>query len=116
MVHISKQLIDNLLRLCFGINTPHVAPKPKKLKQAVLAFSARSGQLQILRNESSIPDKEPWEMYLVPKPHSRKMKFFNSIVQQIYKSAFRHKQSGFKSYLLEQQQMRWQFNNEIEEL
>ena len=59
---------------------------------------------------------EPWQKYLLPNPHSKKLKFFNSIVQQVYESAFRHKQAGFKNYLLEQQQMRWALNNKIEEL
>ena len=47
---------------------------------------------------------------------SKKLRFFNSIVQQIYEPAFRHKQSGFRNYLLEQQQTRWALNNKIEEL
>ena len=59
---------------------------------------------------------EPWQKYLLPDPHSKKLKFFNSTVQQIYESAFLHKQSGFRNYLLEQQQIRWALNNKIEEL
>lgn len=97
-------------------NAANPAPKPKKQKQAVLSFSPQSGQLQILRNESSTADKEPWEKYLVPNPHSKKLKFFNSIVRQIYESAFCHKQTGFKNYLLEQQQMRWKLNKQIDDL
>ena len=94
-------------------DTPPVAPKKRKM--AILSFG-RSGQLQVLRNESAVSDVEPWQKYLLPNAHSKKLRFFNSIVQQIYESAFRHKQSGFRNYLLEQQQTRWALNNKIEEL
>ena len=76
----------------------------------------RSGQLQVLRNESAAPEKEPWEKYLLPNPHTDRLKFYNSIVQQIYESSFVSKQAGFKQYLLEQQQMCWQLNIKIKAL
>ena len=52
-------------------------------------------------------------IYLLHNPHSNN----NSIVPQIYKSAFRQsKKAGFKTYFLQQQQIRWALNNEIEDL
>ena len=56
------------------------------------------------------------KIYLLPNPHSNRLKFYNSIVPQIYESAFRQKKAGFKTYLLQQQQIRWALNNEIEDL
>lgn len=75
----------------------------------------RSGQLQVLRNTAS-PEKEPWEKYLLPNPHTDRLKFYNSVVKQIYESSFASKQAGFKQYLLNQQQMRWQLNTKIQAL
>ncbi|KAL9953430.1 hypothetical protein ACROYT_G040851 [Oculina patagonica] len=91
------------------------ASGPKKRKQAILSLG-RSGQLQVLRNESASPEKEPWEKYLLPNPHTDRLKFYNSIVQQIYESSFVSKQAGFKQYLLKQQQMCWQLNTKIKAL
>ncbi|CAH3103537.1 unnamed protein product, partial [Pocillopora meandrina] len=90
------------------------ASAPKKRKQAILSFG-RSGQLQVLRNDSA-PEKKPWEKYLLPNPHTERLKFYNSVVPQIYESSFVSKQAGFKQYLLEQQQMRWQLNTKIKAL
>ena len=36
----------------------------------------------------------------------KQIEVYNSIVPQIYESAFRQKKAGFKTYLLQQQQMR----------
>lgn len=75
----------------------------------------RSGQLQLLRNDSA-PEKKPWEKYLLPNPHTERLKFYNNVVPQIYESSFVSKQAGFKQYLLEQQQMRCQLNTKIKAL
>ena len=72
--------------------------------------------LQVLRNDSTSPEKEPWEQFLLPNPHTDRLKFYNSVVRQIYESAFCSKQAGVKQYLLEQLQMRWQLNTIIEDL
>ena len=61
-------------------------------------------------------EKKPWEKYLLPNPHTERLKFYNSVVPQIYESSFVSKQAGFKQYLLEQQQMRWQLNTKIKAL
>ena len=90
------------------------ASAPKKRKQAILSFG-RSGQLQVLTNTAS-PEKEPWEKYLLPNPHIDRLKFYSSVVKQIYESSFASKQAGFKQYLLDQQQMRWQLNTKIQAL
>jgi len=50
---------------------------PKKRKQAILSFG-RFGQLQVLRNDSASPEK-PWEKYLLPKPDTDRLKFYNSV-------------------------------------
>ena len=48
--------------------------------------------------------------------HTDSLKFYNSVVRQMFESAFCSKQAGFKQYLLEQQQMRWQSNTKIKDL
>ena len=49
-------------------------------------------------------------------PTLQEIDVFNSIVQEIYVSAFYDKQLGFRTYLLEQQQMLWTLNNKIDNL
>ena len=46
-------------------------------KQAILSFE-RSGKLQVLRNDSSSPEKEPWEHILPPNLHTDWLNFYNS--------------------------------------
>ena len=74
------------------------------------------GERQVLRNYSASLEKEPWEQFLLPNPHTDSLKFYNGVVRQIYESAFCSKQAGFEQYLLEQQQMRWQLNTKIKDL
>ena len=75
---------------------------------------------KILWSPSSIPattakNKTIWEQFLLRNPQTDKLKCYNSVVGQIYESALCSKQAGFKQYLLEQQQMRWQLNTKITE-
>ena len=44
----------------------------------------KTSYLQVLTNESTISVMEPWQKYLLPSPHSNRLKFCNSIVPQIY--------------------------------
>ena len=74
------------------------------------------GERQVLRNYSASLEKEPWEQFLLPNPHTDSLKFYNGVVRQIYESAFCSKQAGFEQYLLEQQQMHWQLNTKIKDL
>ena len=44
------------------------------------------------------------------------MRFFNQVTQEIYESAFIHKQTQFRSYLNGQRQFRWEISQQIENL
>ena len=53
---------------------------PKKRKHAIL-YTERSGQLQVLRNDTASPENESWEQFLLPNPHTDKLKFYTSVVR-----------------------------------
>ena len=60
---------------------PLLSQLPQK-SGTVLSFG-RSGQLQVLRNDSALPEKEPWEQFLLPNPHTDRLKFYNGAARQI---------------------------------
>ena len=59
--------------------------------------------------------KEPWKLYLIPNVKSDRLKYFNSMTEEIYKAAYTSKQTKFQSYLDGQRRYRWSFNDDLEE-
>ena len=59
-------------------------------------------------------ESNPWDKYLYPYPKTDRMKFYNSVVQDIYKAA--KGRPDFTSYLREQQTFRWNTQTEITHL
>ena len=60
-----------------------------------------------------LKDDKPWEVFLKSNPKTEKMKYFNSITEEIYNSAYASKQCQFISYLNGQRQFRWDVKQRI---
>ena len=68
--------------------------RPIEVKQSVLTFF--KGKLP-LKSDSNVPSKKPWDSFLKTNPKTEKMRFFNQVTQEIYESAFIHKQTQSKT-------------------
>ena len=84
-----------------------------EVKQSVLTFS--KGKLA-LKSDSNVASKNPWDSFLKTNSKTEKMRFFNQVTQEIYESAFIHKQTQFRSYLNGERQFRWEFSQQKENL
>ena len=58
-------------------------------------------------------EEQPWNKFLIPDPKSKQLIYFNSLTEQIYKSAYVGRQSGFQAYLNGQRKFRWEVLNKI---
>lgn len=72
------------------------------------------GKFQLKKIECK-KDK-PWKVFLKPNAKTEKMKYFNSVTEEIYNSAYVSKQSQFISYLNGQRQFRWDVKQNITKL
>ena len=61
-------------------------------------------------------EKKAWARFLKQNPKTKKMTFFNDVTREIYKSAYRYKQSQFNSYLNGQRLFRWDVTKKIENI
>ena len=52
-------------------------------------------------------------MYLIPYVKSDRLKYFNSVTEDIYKAAYASKQTKFQSYLDGQRRFRWSLKGDL---
>ena len=55
-----------------------------------------------LETEKNQPEY-PWSKFLIPNPHSERLRFYNGIVEPLFKSSHQNLGIGFHEYLLNQQ-------------
>ena len=56
-------------------------------------------KLETEKNQSEYP----WYKILIPNPHSERLRFYNGIVEPLFKSSHQNLGIGFHEYLLNQQ-------------
>ncbi len=65
----------------------------------------------VLGSDANVQKQEqPWKKYLIPNVKSDRLTYFNSVTEDIYKSAYVAKQSRFQAYLDGQRCFRWEIS------
>ena len=78
----------------------------KAKRQSTIVFSS-GGKFMKLETEKNQPEY-PWSKFLIPNPHSERLRFYNGIVEPLFKSSHQNLGIGFHEYLLNQQKERWE--------
>ena len=81
------------------------AIKAKRQTTLVLTFGIDGKFLKL--EGVKLQPKYPWSNFLIPNPHSERLRFDNSIVEPLFLSAGQHLGAGFHQHLLQQQRDRW---------
>ena len=68
-------------------------------------FSKREKFVKLDTGKNSI--EYPWLQFLIPNPHTERLRFYDDLVKPLYLSAHQHIGSGFQQYLLQQQKETW---------
>ncbi|CAB3990804.1 Hypothetical predicted protein [Paramuricea clavata] len=74
--------------------------------------SSSSFYLNVCKDKA-VRDLPKWHAFILPNPHTKRLTYFNSIVEEIYNSAYQHLGSGFDKYLAQQQQFRWSLHQDL---
>ena len=81
----------------------------------MVAITFKDGKFVVDSNATVQNQELPWKKYLIPNVKSNRLTFFNSVTEDIYKSAYVAKQSRSQAYLDGQRHFRWEisckFNN-----
>ena len=78
----------------------------KAKRQSTIVFSP-GGKFMKLETEKN-QSEYPWSKFLIPNPHSERLRFYNGIVEPLFKSSHQNLAIGFHEYLLNQQKERWE--------
>ena len=78
----------------------------KAKRQSTIVFSP-GGKFMKLETEKR-QSEYPWSKFLIPNPHSEHLRFYNGIVEPLFKSSHQNLGIGFHEYLLNQQKERWE--------
>ena len=57
---------------------------------------------------------KPWEKFYIPNVKTNRLTYYNSITENVHKSAYAKKQSSFQAYLEGQRKFRWGVKVELE--
>ena len=103
---ISKPSVP--VQLNFNLET-----KSHSSKQATLKASSGSGML-VVDKTNQIKEVQPFESYLIPNPHSARLKYYNDVVSVLYTECFTDFSSKerFQHYLIAKR--RWRFEIETD--
>ena len=77
------------------------------------------GRKFVVGGDAQVPDVEqlkPWRKYLIPNVKTDRLKYFNSITEDLYKCAYTKKQSLFQAYLEGQRKFRWNIKIGLEHI
>ncbi len=74
--------------------------------------STSSSYLNVCKDKT-VRDLPKGHVFILPNPHTKRLTYFNSIVEEIYNSAHQQLGSGFDKYLAQQQQFRWGVHQDL---
>ena len=79
------------------------------------AISCVAGKF-VVGGDAEVKTVKPWEKFYIPNVKTDRLTYYNSITENVYKSAYAKKQSSFQAYLEGQRKFRWSIKVELENI